>query len=161
VNGQFTQGREKRECFLVHRLDGDASGLIILAHDSQAAAKLSTLFQARDMHKFYQAWVVDDCEVPTSGLTLSYELDGKSAITHIKKIRAENNKTLLDVTIETGRKHQIRRHLANIGHPIVGDRVYGKKASVGLQLLAYRLEFICPFSQQRVVAELPKEMQFN
>lgn len=161
VNGQFTQGREKRECFLVHRLDGDASGLIILAHDSQAAAKLSTLFQARDMHKFYQAWVVDYCEVPTSGLTLSYELDGKSAITHIKKIRAENNKTLLDVTIETGRKHQIRRHLANIGHPIVGDRVYGKKASVGLQLLAYRLEFICPFSQQRVVAELPKEMQFN
>ena len=161
VNGQFTQGREKRECFLVHRLDGDASGLIILAHDSQAAAKLSTLFQARDMHKFYQAWVVDDCEVPTSGLTLSYELDGKSAITHIKKIRAENNKTLLDVTIETGRKHQIRRHLANIGHPIVGDRVYGKKASVGLQLLAYRLEFICPFNQQRVVAELPKEMQFN
>lgn len=161
VNGQFTQGREKRECFLVHRLDGDASGLIILAHDSQAAAKLSTLFQARDMHKFYQAWVVDDCEVPTSGLTLSYELDGKSAITHIKKIRTENNKTLLDVTIETGRKHQIRRHLANIGHPIVGDRVYGKKASVGLQLLAYRLEFICPFSQQRVVAELPKEMQFN
>ncbi|UUA73051.1 RluA family pseudouridine synthase [Cellvibrio sp. QJXJ] len=161
VNGQFTQGREKRECFLVHRLDGDASGLIILAHDSQAAAKLSTLFQARDMHKFYQAWVVDDCEVPTSGLTLSYELDGKSAITHIKKIRAENNKTLLDVTIETGRKHQIRRHLANIGHPIVGDRVYGKKASVGLQLLAYRLEFICPFSQQRVVAELPKEVQFN
>ncbi len=161
VNGQFTQGREKRECFLVHRLDGDASGLIILAHDSQAAAKLSTLFQARDMHKFYQAWVMDDCEVPTSGLTLSYELDGKSAITHIKKIRTENNKTLLDVTIETGRKHQIRRHLANIGHPIVGDRVYGKKASVGLQLLAYRLEFICPFSQQRVVAELPKEMQFN
>lgn len=161
VSGQFAQGREKRECFLVHRLDGDASGLIILAHDSQAAAKLSTLFQARDMHKFYQAWVVDDCEVPASGLTLSYELDGKSAITHIKKIRAENNKTLLDVTIETGRKHQIRRHLANIGHPIVGDRVYGKKASVGLQLLAYRLEFICPFSQQRVVAELPKEMQFS
>ena len=113
VSGQFAQGREKRECFLVHRLDGDASGLIILAHDSQAAAKLSTLFQARDMHKFYQAWVVDDCEVPASGLTLSYELDGKSAITHIKKIRAENNKTLLDVTIETGRKHQIRRHLAN------------------------------------------------
>lgn len=161
VNGQFSQGPERRECFLVHRLDGDASGLIILAHDSQAAAKLSTLFQARDMHKFYQAWVVDDCEVPASGLTLSYELDGKSAITHIKKIRAEDHKTLLDITIETGRKHQIRRHLANIGHPIVGDRVYGKKASVGLQLLAYRLEFICPFSQQRVVAELPKEMQFH
>lgn len=161
VNGQFETGREKRECFLVHRLDGDASGLIILAHDSQAAAKLSTLFQARDMHKFYQAWVVDDCEVPSKGLTLSYELDGKSAITHIHKIRVEDNKTLLDVTIETGRKHQIRRHLANIGHPIVGDRVYGKKASSGLQLLAYRLEFICPFSQQPLRVELPKELQFH
>jgi tRNA pseudouridine32 synthase/23S rRNA pseudouridine746 synthase len=165
VNGQFTQGKEKRECFLVHRLDGDASGLIILAHNAQAAAKLSTLFQARDMHKFYQAWVVDDCEVPAAGLTLTYELDGKSAITHIKKIRSDirtdSSKTLLDVTIETGRKHQIRRHLANIGHPIVGDRVYGKKASVGLQLLAYRLEFICPLSQQPLIVELPKEMQFS
>jgi tRNA pseudouridine32 synthase/23S rRNA pseudouridine746 synthase len=161
VNGHFAQGREQRDCFLVHRLDGDASGLIILAHDSQAAAKLSTLFQARDMHKFYQAWVVDDCEVPAAGLTLTYELDGKSAITHIQKIRTDNTKTLLDVTIETGRKHQIRRHLANIGHPIVGDRVYGKKANVGLQLLAYRLEFICPFSQQPLRVELPKEMQFS
>lgn len=161
VNGQFTQGRAQRDCFLVHRLDGDASGLIILAHDSQAAAKLSTLFQARDMHKFYQAWVVDNCEVPAAGLTLTYELDGKSALTHIQKIRTENTKTLLDVTIETGRKHQIRRHLANIGHPIVGDRVYGKKTAVSLQLLAYRLEFICPFSQQPLKVELPKEMQFS
>ena len=79
----------------------------------------------------------------------------------VHKVRIEHNKTLLDITIETGRKHQIRRHLANIGHPIVGDRVYGTKASVGLQLLAYRLEFICPFSQQRLIAELPKAMQFN
>lgn len=161
VNGQFTQGRTQRECFLVHRLDGDASGLMMLAHDSQAAGKLSTLFQARDMHKSYQAWVTGDCEIPSSGLTLSEALDGKSAITHLHKVRTEHNKTLLDITIETGRKHQIRRHLANVGHPIVGDRVYGTKANVGLQLLAYRLEFICPFSQQRLIAELPKAMQFN
>ena len=161
VNGQFSQGREKRECFQVHRLDGDASGLIILAHDSQAAAKLSTLFQARDMRKSYQAWAVGEWLIPIQGLTLNEALDGKTAITHVKKIRTENNKTLVDVNIDTGRKHQIRRHLANRGHPIVGDRVYGTKASVGLQLLAYRLEFICPFSQQTVVAELPKEMQFN
>jgi tRNA pseudouridine32 synthase/23S rRNA pseudouridine746 synthase len=161
VNGQFSQGREKRECFLVHRLDGDASGLIILAHDSQAAAKLSTLFQARDMRKSYQAWAVGEWLIPIQGLTIDEALDGKTAITHVKKIRTENNKTLVDINIDTGRKHQIRRHLANRGHPIVGDRVYGTKASVGLQLLAYRLEFICPFSQQTVVAELPKEMQFN
>lgn len=161
VNGQPNEGQRQRECFLVHRLDADAMGLIIFAHDSQSAAKLSALFQARDMRKFYQAWVVDYCDVPATGLTLNYELDGKSAITHIKKIRVDSNKTLLDVHIETGRKHQIRRHLANIGHPIVGDKLYGTKSSLGLQLIAYRLEFICPNTRQPVIVELPQEMQFK
>jgi tRNA pseudouridine32 synthase / 23S rRNA pseudouridine746 synthase len=161
VNGQPNEGQRQRECFLVHRLDADAMGLIILAHDSQSAAKLSALFQARDMRKFYQAWVVDDCDIPTLGLTLNDELDGKSAITHIKKVRVENNKTLLDVHIETGRKHQIRRHLANIGHPIVGDKLYGSKSPSGLQLLAYRLEFVCPNTKQPVIVELPVDMQFK
>ncbi|MGV8837848.1 RluA family pseudouridine synthase [Cellvibrio sp.] len=161
VNGQPNEGQRQRECFLVHRLDADAMGLIILAHDSQSAAKLSALFQARDMRKFYQAWVVDYCDIPTLGLTLNDELDGKSAITHIKKVRVENNKTLLDVHIETGRKHQIRRHLANIGHPIVGDKLYGSKSPSGLQLLAYRLEFVCPNTKQPVIVELPQELQFK
>lgn len=161
VNGQPKEGQRQRECFLVHRLDADAMGLIILAHDSQSAAKLSALFQARDMRKFYQAWVIDDGELPETGLTLDADLDGKSAITHIKKIRSENNKTLLDIHIETGRKHQIRRHLANIGHPIVGDKLYGTKAPAGLQLLAYRLEFICPNSKQPITVELPPELQFT
>lgn len=161
VNGQPNEGQRQRECFLVHRLDADAMGLIILAHDSQSAAKLSALFQARDMRKFYQAWVVDDCDVPATGRTLSDELDGKSAITHIKKVRVANNKTLLDLHIETGRKHQIRRHLANIGHPIVGDKLYGTKSTLGLQLLAYRLEFVCPNTKQAVIVELPPELQFK
>ena len=160
VNGESLYGN-KRECFLVHRLDADAAGLMIIAHDSQSAAKLSLLFQGRDIKKHYQAWVVDDCELPEAGMTLDYELDGKSAITHIKKIGATNNATLLDVHIETGRKHQIRRHLANIGHPIVGDKLYGTKAKVGLQLLAYRLEFVCPYSHRNLVVELDKELQFS
>jgi tRNA pseudouridine32 synthase/23S rRNA pseudouridine746 synthase len=161
VNGQPNAGQRQRECFLVHRLDADAMGLIILAHDGQSAAKLSALFQARDMRKFYQAWVIDDCVIPATGLTLNDELDGKSAITHIKKMRVDNNKTLLDVHIETGRKHQIRRHLANIGHPIVGDKLYGTKSSIGLQLVAYRLEFICPNTKLPVIVELPQAMQFS
>jgi len=169
VNDHAPDTGAKRECFLVHRLDADASGLMIIAHDSQSAAKLSTLFQARDMRKFYQAWVIDNCELPALGMTLDDELDGKNAITHIKKIAlgemkiqgASAHKTLLDVHIETGRKHQIRRHLANIGHPIVGDRLYGTKASEGLQLLAYKLEFTCPFSHQPLTIELLPEQQFR
>ena len=161
VNGQPKDGQRQREYFLVHRLDADAMGLIILAHNSQSAAKLSALFQARDMRKFYQAWVVDHGELPTTELTLNNDLDGKSAITRIKKIRSTDNKSLLDIHIETGRKHQIRRHLANIGHPIVGDKLYGTKASAGLQLLAYRLEFACPNTNQPVIVELPTELQFS
>ena len=167
VNGQSKQdeqvGNEKanRECFLVHRLDADAAGLIIIAHDSKSAAKLSELFQGRDIKKYYQAWVSGICATPAEGLTLNEELDGKSAITHINTIKATDNKTLLDIHIETGRKHQIRRHLADFGHPIIGDRVYGTKANSGLQLLAYRLEFVCPFNGNKLVVELEKELQFS
>jgi len=160
VNGESLYGN-KRECFLVHRLDADAAGLMIIAHDSQSAAKLSVLFQGRDIKKYYQAWVIDDCELPAEGMTLTYELDGKSAVTHIKKIGVTNKGTLLDVHIETGRKHQIRRHLANIGHPIIGDKLYGTKAKCGLQLLAYRLEFVCPFRKTNLVVELAKELQYS
>jgi tRNA pseudouridine32 synthase/23S rRNA pseudouridine746 synthase len=160
VNGESLYGH-KRECFLVHRLDADAAGLMIIAHDSQSAAKLSVLFQGRDIKKHYQAWVVDDCELAEVGTTLDYALDGKVAITHIKKIGVSSNATLLDVHIETGRKHQIRRHLANIGHPIVGDKLYGTKAKAGLQLLAYRLEFVCPVSQQPLIVELDSALQFS
>ncbi|GGY67232.1 pseudouridine synthase [Cellvibrio zantedeschiae] len=161
VNGDYQIGKSKRDCFLVHRLDADAAGLMIIAHDSQSAGKLSVLFQGRDIKKYYQAWVVDDCELPAQGMTLTYELDGKSAITHIKKIGLTAKGTLLDVHIETGRKHQIRRHLANIGHPIIGDKLYGTKAKCGLQLLAYRLEFTCPFTGQNLLVELAKELQFS
>ncbi|HWV15731.1 MAG TPA: RluA family pseudouridine synthase [Cellvibrio sp.] len=160
VNGQSILGKQ-RDCFLVHRLDADAQGLMIIAHDSQSAAKLSSLFQGRDIKKHYQAWVIDDCDLPTSGMTLSYELDGKPAITHIEKIGCTNNQTLLDIHIETGRKHQIRRHLATIGHPIVGDKLYGSKANSGLQLLAYRLEFTCPFANAPITIELDKALQFS
>jgi len=160
VNGESFYGK-KRDCFLVHRLDADAAGLMLIAHDRQSAAKLSLLFQSRDIKKYYQAWVVDDYELPETGMTLNYELDGKIAITHIKKIGTGQKATLLDVHIETGRKHQIRRHLAKIGHPIVGDKLYGTKSNQGLQLLAYRLEFICPFSQEQLNIELDKNLQFE
>jgi tRNA pseudouridine32 synthase / 23S rRNA pseudouridine746 synthase len=161
VNDQTPDTGAKRECFLVHRLDADAAGLMIIAHDSQSAGKLSLLFQARDMRKYYQAWVIDDCELPAAGMTLDYELDGKAAITHISALTRSSTQTLLNIHIETGRKHQIRRHLANIGHPIVGDKLYGTKAPQGLQLLAYKLAFTCPFSLQPVIVELPSAQQFS
>lgn len=153
----------KRECFLVHRLDADAAGLMIIAHDSQSAARLSLLFQERDMRKYYQAWVEGLPPISDEELTLNASLDGKHAITHLRPIALDSQRqhTLLDIRIETGRKHQIRRHLSSWGHPIVGDKLYGNASQQPLQLLAYRLQFTCPFNKTPVHFELPVELTFR
>ena len=66
--------------------------------------------------------------------------------------------SLLEISIETGRKHQIRRHLAGLGHPIIGDRLYGRPAGVPLQLLAFYLDFDCPLNKRKMTFELPAEL---
>lgn len=156
----------QREVFLVHRLDGDAAGIMMVAHDGRAAAALSQLFQGRELNKQYQAWV--EGELQAHNLRLDTPLDGKESLSWVTTLgtiqgttlAAENPRSLLDIRIETGRKHQIRRHLAGIGHSIVGDRLYGTANGQPLQLLAYRLSFTCPLRQQPVEVCLPPAMQF-
>jgi len=155
---RWVEVNQKRQCFLVHRLDAEAAGLIMIAHDAQSAAALSQLFQGRTVKKLYQAWVEGDQANFETGITIDNDLDGKSAVTHVKKImskisHSEKVTTLLDVAIETGRKHQIRRHLSGIGHPIVGDKRYGKSADT-MQLLAYQLEFDCPITRKHQLINL-------
>jgi tRNA pseudouridine32 synthase/23S rRNA pseudouridine746 synthase len=151
----------KRNCFLVHRLDGDAAGLILLAHDAQSAARLSQLFQDHKIQKHYHARIQGLMLTGSNGLTLNQPLDGKTAVTHLTLLHQDlqTTQTLLDVNIETGRKHQIRRHLADSGHPIIGDRLYGSTNKLPLQLVAYHLGFICPFARRDVEYILPVEFQ--
>lgn len=151
----------KRPCFLVHRLDGDAAGLILVAHSGQSAARLSKLFQDHHIQKHYHARVQGEVSADADGITINLPLDGKSAVTHLKLIRfdAVAGQSLLDVRIETGRKHQIRRHLADAGFPIVGDRLYGSADKQPLQLVAYHLGFKCPFSRRPVNYVLPDKWQ--
>ncbi|QEI12142.1 RluA family pseudouridine synthase [Cellvibrio japonicus] len=151
----------QRECFLVHRLDADAAGLILIAHDAQAAAALSQLFQGRSLRKHYQAWVSG--ELQATGLRLEQPLDGKDALTWVNTavIDQPNNRSLVDVRIETGRKHQIRRHLAAIGHPIMGDKLYGQANQQPLQLLAWQLGFECPLLKRPITISLPEPLKFR
>lgn len=153
----------KRDCFLVHRLDADAAGIMLIAHDQQSAARLSQLFQSRDIRKCYQAWVTGLADIPVAGLILDQALDGKTAVTHLRQLATDStrSRTLLDIQIETGRKHQIRRHLASFGYPIVGDRLYGTDASAPLQLVAYLLSFTCPFTHQLLEFELDADKQLT
>lgn len=138
-----------RQTFLVHRLDREASGLMMIAHDKQAAALLSALFQSRNVDKQYHVTVQGKLEVAEQ--TINQPLDGKNASTTLKvrSYDAETDQTQLLVSIDTGRKHQIRRHCAAIGHPVVGDSRYGQADPEGLQLRAVSLGFDCPITRQK------------
>lgn len=144
----------ERPGFTVHRLDRAANGLIIVAHTKKMAAALSELFRKREVEKSYRALVAGDFSQHANPLRVTQPIDGKEAISEFSMLELckHGEQSLLDVRIETGRKHQIRRHLAELGHAVVGDRLYGtgEEDSVDLQLTAYRLAFDCPVSNERV-----------
>lgn len=137
-----------RQTYVVHRLDRAARGLIILAHNKEAAAALSAMFAKRTVEKHYLAWVKG--EFSHEFITIDKSIDKKPAksVVILKEYDAEKDRSLLSVQILTGRKHQIRIHLASQGYPIIGDRQHGQAddGSPNLQLIAYKLMFKCRIS---------------
>jgi tRNA pseudouridine32 synthase/23S rRNA pseudouridine746 synthase len=144
----------ERPAFIVHRLDRAANGLILTAHSKSTAAALSKLFLTREVEKHYRAMVAGDFSVHPNPLRVEQPVDGKEAISEFSLLDVidDGARSMLDVRIETGRKHQIRRHLAELGHPVIGDRLYGSGEADGmdLQLTACLLAFQCPVSGERV-----------
>lgn len=137
---------------LIHRLDREAQGLVVLAHNQQAAAALAGLFQTREIEKRY--WGVAHGCVGKVGeiLTCDSALDGKEACTlvTVREIVPAYDVSVLDILLQTGRNHQIRRHLSMLGHPLVGDTRYGKaRSGARLQLCAWYLGFTCPLTGKK------------
>ena len=149
-----------RSTFIVHRLDRATTGLIIIAHNKKAAAALSSMFEQRKIEKKYIAIVEGNYPQTDTTVTISQPIDDREAVSHIKKLSFNTNKnrSSLEVLLETGRKHQIRRHLSETGFPIIGDRLYGSKQlspkSENLKLTCYSLAFVCPLSQTLVNIQL-------
>lgn len=156
-------GQEKK-CLLVHRLDRAARGLIILAHTKNACKALAALFEQRKVVKKYHAVVhgVIDQSVPWS---LDTPVDGKTAETVVleKSLLKDKNQSQLTVDIKTGRKHQIRSHLAGAGFPVVGDRLFDpdREHQSDLQLAAFALQFVCPFNGKPQHVELDDSLLLN
>ena len=122
---------------------------MVIAYNSQAAAMLSNLFVENKVKKVYEAIIVGDLERGGKE-TITAPLDGKEAITHFEVLDNNPKISLIKVEIETGRLHQIRRHLDHIGHPIMGDPKYGRgnKNRQGLQLLAHSMSFLDPWEKK-------------
>jgi tRNA pseudouridine32 synthase/23S rRNA pseudouridine746 synthase len=147
-----------RPVFLVHRLDQFASGLMAVAHGKQTAVDLSLQFKERQTTKIYKVIVTG---IPVSDFSIRDELDSKEAVSHICVLESSESRSLLSVRIETGRKHQIRRHLAAAGFPVLGDRLHGKDGYPSLQLTSIELGFCCPVSKDAISWVLPAELHPN
>ncbi len=173
---------------IVHRLDKETSGLIVVAKNDAAHRKLSAQFSAREVKKKYVAlvhgWVKKDSgtlaqsisrdRVRRTRMTTRLE-GGRAAVTHYRVARRLDTKfgkfTLIDVKIDTGRTHQIRVHVAAMGHPVVGDTMYGaprqargKNAVISLSrnfLHAAELEFRHPRTGGTIAlkSKLPEELR--
>ena len=136
----------RRHAYLVHRLDRAASGLIILAHNRKTATAFLKMFKQHAVTKHYRVTVESDLSGIRLPFTIDEPLDQKPARSIILKaeLNPDGNTTLL-IDIQTGRKHQIRRHLALMQHPVIGDRLYGSgDTELNLQLASVLLSFTCP-----------------
>lgn len=154
---------------VVHRIDVETTGLVLFAKNLLSGSYLSNLFENNDVTKKYIAlvWgnVANDegiISLPISGDRHSNKQrvakKGLAANTEYKVLVRYKDKTLLDVKIIGGKKHQIRVHLENMGNPIVGDSLYGKQDKMEMMLKFYEIGFIHPTSREYFSYALPKNI---
>ena len=165
INGTIRPG-------IVHRIDKDTTGLLVAAKNNKAHLVLSDAISRHEVKRIYTALV--DGVISEDAATIDAPIgrhktdrkkmavnieSGKNAVTHFQVEKRFNSNTLLNVSLETGRTHQIRVHMAYIGHPVTGDELYNKRKpkyeTQGQALHARRLELIHPVSGEQMIFEAP------
>ncbi len=159
----------------VHRLDRDTSGCVIFAKDAHSQSLLEQQLQARTLKRTYWALVKGTVEPPSGTIdapigahpTLANRRavtsKGEPAVTHYRTIRNFPDATLLELTLDTGRTHQIRVHLADLGHPVLGDRMYGSRSPLisrqALHAMSVSFEHLETNQPVTVTAPLPADFE--
>lgn len=162
--------------YVVHRIDRETSGVIMFAKSKEIQLSLQENWHRIVTRRVYVALVEGAVEKPQDTIitwltenekslkihSSNFDNGGQQAITHYKRIKSNENFSLLELELETGRKNQIRVHLQGIGHPIVGDKKYGSAVNpVGrMALHARTLEFIHPDTGKKVCFETPVPRKF-
>jgi 23S rRNA pseudouridine1911/1915/1917 synthase len=151
-------GRRYGEVYLVHRIDLPTSGLLVFARTREANKKLGDAFKLHDVDREYRAVAVGE----VAAQTIDRPIDRRRAVTHVSPVEALPGATLVSCRLETGRTHQIRLHLAGLGHPVAGDRSHGGEVERAfrprpprLALHACVLGFAHPITGERVRWESP------
>lgn len=162
---------------IVHRIDKDTSGLLVVAKNDEVHDKLSVMIKNKEVERKYIALVdgvikheTGTIDAPIGRDTknrqkmMVTDINAKEAVTHFKVLKRYDKHTLIECKLETGRTHQIRVHMNYIGFPIVNDPVYGrskKTTSFGQLLHSYSIKFIHPITKQEIFYEidLPKEFK--
>ncbi len=167
INGVLRPG-------IVHRLDKDTSGLIIVCKNDKAHIQIANQIKERKLKRQYLAIVNGKVQYKTGTINKPIGRDkvnrhkmaivqsGRIAITHWKVLKEMKGYTFVECSLETGRTHQIRVHMKSIGHPIVGDKTYGKKNEPSTMMLhAYRLVFTHPSNEKEITleTEIPKRFE--
>ena len=174
LNAHYGGGSDQPRVHHVHRLDRDTSGVLVFARNTFIRDRLQSLFEEHDIERTYVA-IVHGKLRESSGTFRSFLAEdrerrvrsvadpaaGKEAVTHYRTVASGRRYSILEVTLETGRRNQIRVHLSEAGHPIVGDTMYGKgrEEDLGrLGLHARDLGFVHPKSGERVrfTADVPR-----
>lgn len=162
---------------IVHRIDKDTSGLLIVAKNDNAHINISEQIKNHEVTKIYTALVKGniveneatiDMPIGRSKVDrkkMAVTEDGKNAVTHIKVIKRYEKYTLINAKIDTGRTHQIRVHMAEIKHPIIGDEVYSNGKNEfniqGQMLHSTILEFVHPTTKKKMHLEAPLPQYFE
>ena len=159
-------------CGVVHRIDRPVSGIVIFAKTSKALSRLNEMLRKNEIHKTYWAlvegkpekkegvlenYLVSDGRINKTFVSTEKNPDAKKSILEYKTVKEGERYSILEIVLHTGRKHQIRAQLANMGNPIKGDLKYGarrsnKDGSISLQ--AKKIEFVHPVSKKEISIEI-------